>query len=202
MLHYDPGIIDKYEETVEGFLRIFGTIAKVGWLDYVNQDGTLRKEYVSEDVLFDPVHLKSIKGAVLTLGHPPEMVTPENYSTYTVGATGTQVFPNEKEKALDIILIVNARSAIDAIQVDGIRGLSMGYFCNAQINADGTFSQKTRICNHNSIVEEPRCKGARLQMDGWYQSNFDELVLPEKPQKVMIPQYRTVYHSMFTSNTY
>ena len=197
MLHFDTGKIGNYEETDEGFLRIFGTIAKVGWLDYINQDGTIRKEYVSEETLFDSKHLDSIGGAVLTLGHPPEMVNPDNYSKYAVGATGTKIIANIPKPAIDVVFIVNDSSAIKAIKEDGIRELSMGYRCEVQEKEDGTLCQLNRICNHNAIVKEARCRGAKLRLDGWYQSDSNDLVLPEKPEKKMISQYRTVYYSRF-----
>lgn len=196
MLHFDTGKIGKYEETDEGFLRVFGTIAKVGWLDYMNQDGTTRKEYVSEETLFDANHLDSIGGAVLTLGHPPEMVTPDNYSKYAVGATGTKIIANTDQKAIDVVFIVNSKSAIKAIKEDGIRELSMGYQCETIANNDGTFNQSNRICNHNAIVETARCKGASLHLDGWYQMNKDtDLIYPMQKETVTIPKYKTTYYS-------
>lgn len=190
--HFDSGKIDGIEETQEGFLRIFGTIAKVGWLTYLNHDGTTRKEYVPEETLFDLEHLDSIGGAVLTLGHPPEIVTPNNYKQFAVGATGTKVEANTKKKAIDVVFIVNSQDAIDAIK-NGTRELSMGYRCEVRSNTDGTYTQVKRICNHNAIVDEARCKGAKFHLDGWIQN--DSILYPTQPEKVTIPkQYKTVYH--------
>jgi hypothetical protein len=199
MLHYDTGGIGKYEETSEGFLRIFGTIAKVGWLDYINKDGSVRKEYVSEETLFDPDHLDSIGGAVVTLGHPPEMVTPDNYNKYTVGATGTKIFADTVKKAIDVVFIVNKEEAINAIKKDGIKELSMGYLCTTKPNENGTFTQIKRVCNHNAIVEKARCNGASLHTDGWYQVNKkDDLIYPSQKELVTIPTYKTTYYSQIT----
>jgi hypothetical protein len=185
--HYDNGKITKAQETQEGFLRIFGTIAKVGWLQYMNSDGTTREEYVSEETLFDPEHLESIGGAVLTLGHPEVPVTPENYKQYAVGATGTKVMANVKQKAIDVVFIVNSIDAINAIN-SGTRELSMGYKCEVKANPDGTFNQIKRICNHNAIVSEARCKGAKLHLDSWVMG--DVVVQKERAKQV---KYRTIY---------
>ena len=196
MLHFDTGKIGNYEETQEGFLRVFGTIAKVGWLDYINQDGTIRKEYVSEDTLFNEFHLDSIGGAVLTLGHPPEMVTPDNYSKFAVGATGTKIIANTVQKCVDVVFIVNDKKAIKAIKEDGIKELSMGYRCETIENNDGTFNQFNRVCNHNAIVSQARCEGASLHLDGWYQVNNDTyLIYPIQKETVRIPKYKTTYYS-------
>jgi len=188
--HFDNGKIEDVEKTDEGFLRIFGTIAKVGWLEYMNSDGTTRKEYVPEETLFDLDHLDSIGGAVLTLGHPPEPVTPENYSKYAVGATGTKVMANTKKKAIDVVFIVNSKDAIESIR-NGTNELSMGYKCEVKPNADGTFTQIKRICNHNAIVDEARCKGAKLHLDGWVQG---DILYPTQEEKIVIPKkYKTIY---------
>lgn len=196
MLHFDTGKIGNYEETDEGFLRVFGTIAKVGWLNYINNDGTTRKEYVSEETLFNPRHLDSIGGAVLTLGHPPEIVTPENYSTYAVGTTGTKIVADTVKKCVDVVFVVNSKEAITAIKEDGIKELSMGYKCKVVANPDGTFNQLNRVCNHNAIVSTARCKGASLHLDGWYQVHHDsDFLYPVQQETIRIPQYKTTYYS-------
>jgi hypothetical protein len=196
MLHFDNGYIGKYEETNEGFLRVFGTIAKVGYLDYMSNDGTTRKEYVSEETLFNENHLDSIGGAVLTLGHPPEMVNPDNYKKYAVGATGTKIIANTIQKTIDVVFIVNDKNAIEAIKKDGIKELSMGYRCEVIANNDGTFSQLNRVCNHNAIVEAARCKGASLHLDGWYQKNDNQEILtyPIIDESIKIPKFKTIYY--------
>ena len=189
--HFDFGKINGTEETAEGFLRVFGTIAKVGWLEYLNGDGSKRLEYVPEETLFDMEHLDSIGGAVLTLGHPPVPVTPENYKDYAVGATGTRVEANTKKKCIDVVFVVNSKDAIDAIR-KGTRELSMGYKCEVSQNSDGTFTQIKRICNHNAIVDEARCKGAKLHIDGWIQT--DNIAYPVQEEKVVLPRkYKTIY---------
>lgn len=189
MLRCDnAGKINKWEEMPNGSLRIFGTIAKVGWLRYDFSDGS-QLEYVDEDTLFDPEHLDSIGGAVLTLNHPPEPVTPSNYKQYAVGSTGTQVFKNLPKKSVDIITIIGDEAAIKAVKEDGIRELSMGYTCEIERHGGkggNRYKQINRRCNHNALVRTARAQGARLHLDGYLHGNYKEDGAIIKPKNTII----------------
>ena len=89
-LKCDTANIQGFEETSWGGLRIFGTIAQVGWLTYYEDDGTKRFEYVSPEVLFEDEHLRTIEGSPITLDHPPENINPQNWSTYAKGQSGSK----------------------------------------------------------------------------------------------------------------
>jgi uncharacterized protein len=76
-------ITSKIDEN--GYLRIDGVVAHVGILEYMDDDGTIIREFVPEETLFDEESLKSLAGAPVTLQHPPVMVTPSNYKQYSHG---------------------------------------------------------------------------------------------------------------------
>ena len=177
-MYFDKGVINNVEVTANGMLRVWGTIAKVGWLEYRNDKGDIRLEYVPEETLFDPLHLDSIGGAVLTLNHPLEPVTPQNYKDYAVGTTGTQVVANYPRKCIDIVTIICDETAIKAVTEDGIRELSMGYDAETVLIGGNKFKQIKRVCNHNAIVDVARARGAKLHIDGWVES--DHIDIPKK----------------------
>ena len=189
-MHFDKGNINNVEVMENGMLRIFGTIAKVGWLEYRNDKGDVRLEYVPEETLFDNKHLDSIGGATLTLNHPPESVNPLNYKKYTVGATGTRVVANLPKKCVDIVTIVCDEEAIKAVTEQGVTELSMGYDCETELISDNKYRQIKRVCNHNAIVDTARCQGAKLHIDSWVNTNFLEDTKQEKTP--LIPKFKVV----------
>lgn len=187
MLHFDQGQINKIDVLPNGMLRIWGTIAQTGPLLYFNADGSKRLEHVSNDVLYETQHLDSIGGTTLTLGHPEEKVTPDNYKKYSVGATGTQIIKREDLGTLEVVTIVADRAAIDAIQKDGIKDLSMGYDCQIEKRSDGDYNQLNRICNHLAIVEKGRASKATLRLDEWQQDQAENIqVKPTKTKAIRI----------------
>ena len=78
------------------------------------------KEVFSEDAL------ASFSHAPITLDHPSEMVTPDNWDDYAVGEVSTAAEISGRWVSLP--LIVKAKRALDAYN-DGKRGLSGGYTC-------------------------------------------------------------------------
>ena len=76
--------------------------------------------------VFSADALASFSHAPITVDHPPEMVTPENWDTYAVGEVSTGA---ELEKRwVSLPLIVKAKRGLDAYE-SGKRGLSGGYSC-------------------------------------------------------------------------
>lgn len=176
MQHFDTGQLQRYEKTPDGFLRVTGTIARTGWLLYRNADGSERWELATPDVIFDRLHLDSIGGAPLTLGHPSEKVTPKNWKHYSVGATGTKVIARQDAGLIDVVFVVGDEGAIESVESGKTRELSMGYDCLTQPRSDGKFDQVKRICNHNAIVQFARAgHDAKLHLDGWLQVGHDEI---------------------------
>lgn len=170
MLHYDTGIINKFDTMPNGMIRLFGTIANTGWLEYYDMKGNTRNEYVGEECLFDEEGLASIAGCPLTLDHPPEDITPQNYMKYAVGSVSTQIIKKPDVGLVDIITVIGDEKAIRSIR-DGKSDLSLGY--KAAVvpfeteEKPNAYKQVKRIANHVSIVLEGRAEYARLHLDGW-----------------------------------
>lgn len=177
MLHLDFTPIIDFDRTPSGMLRIRGAIARVGWLKYYNNDGSERLEYVSPKTLFDPAHLDSIGLSPLTLGHPPEKVTPDNYRKYVIGTVGDRVFANHDTGVIEVIHLIGDKEAIEAVESGKAKQLSMGYDCQTELRSDGNYEQIKRIANHISIVELARGgKELSLKIDGLdYDCSYQEL---------------------------
>lgn len=177
VLHLDRGgKASLIETTTDGFLRVKGTIAQVGWLKYINRDGTIRKEYVSEEALFDENHLKSIGNAPITLLHPKGIITPQTYKKDTVGSTGSHVFARKDLGTVEIITMIGDQAAITSV-LDGVTtDLSEGYRCSTSHRKGNEFDQLNRDCNHNALVPEGRADKARLHIDSSEDCLFGEYI--------------------------
>ena len=116
--------------------------------------------YRPADEVFSADALASFSHAPITIDHPPEMVTPENWDTYAVGEVSTAAGVDQKWVSLP--LIVKAKGAIDAVQ-SGKRQLSAGYSCRLDwqsgVTDDGEAYdavQRGITINHVAIVDAAR----------------------------------------------
>lgn len=152
-----------------GFLRIDGIAAHVGILEYMDDDGSIIREFVPEETLFEPASLASLIGAPTTLQHPPEVVTPANYSKYSQGAVINAEREGDNLKTSKSIIGNDALHAIES----GVNELSPGYSVELD-ETPGVWKgqhydrvQRNRRYNHLAIVDEARGgKVCSLRFDG------------------------------------
>ena len=121
------------------------------------QDGIIRVTRGPED-LFRPETIASFEGKPITLGHPDEFVTPENYKKYAVGTMsnvrrGTGI----DDEFMLADLLIKDQEAIDAIQKDGIEEVSNGYEADYEQQQPGRAAQRNILGNHNALVPQGRC---------------------------------------------
>lgn len=143
-----------------GYLRIDGVVAHVGILEYMDDDGTVIREFVPEDTLFDEASLQSLAGAPVTLQHPPEMVTPSNYKQYSQGSVNGM--PRRDGDNLIASMLVIGNEALHAVEYDGVSELSPGYSVDLD-ETPGEWQgqkydrvQRNRRYNHQAIVDAAR----------------------------------------------
>jgi len=111
-----------------------------------------------EDV-FDEDSLASMDGKPITLYHPDEMVTSENFKKYAVG------FIKNVHRQNDYIvgdLVINDMEAIEKVVSGEIKDLSLGYQAKLVPTGDGRLKQKNIVINHLAIVPEGRAEFARI----------------------------------------
>ena len=118
--------------------------------------------YRGADQVFDDASLQSYSHAPLTLDHPPELVTPDNWSKYAKGEVSTAAKKDIDGGWVHLPLIVKAKDAVDAIR-DGKAQLSAGYTCNLDwtpgIAEDGQAYDARQVgivINHLAIVDRAR----------------------------------------------
>jgi hypothetical protein len=165
-MQYDFININKnsIKQVAGGGIRLKGTLASSGWLEYKNIDGTIELQFVPLTTLFDKNYVDSLYGMPLTLFHPDDPVTPVNYRELTVG-TLINVVCNKKEKCLDGEIAINDRQAIESVLSKSITDLSMGYEVDKENIKGNEYNQTKRRGNHISLVPEGRDKKARLHLD-------------------------------------
>jgi hypothetical protein len=193
IFHCDKGqTIEKFDITDQGFLKLVGTVAHVGYLSYTRKDGGIDKEYVPVETLFAPEHINSTETAVITLNHPPQgiSVSPRFWS-YNKGSVKNTI-KNDEQKTLMVEMIVGSEDAILAIQ-QGITCLSMGYSVERKQTGENSYIQTKRICNHIAIVEKGRASKARIHLDSFEKLNIDsklndfmEVIYPIRLTKITL----------------
>lgn len=151
-------ITSKIDEN--GYLRIDGVVAHVGILEYMEDDGTIIREFVPEETLFDEESLRSLAGAPVTLQHPPEMVTPSNYKEYSQGSVNGM--PRRDGDNLVASMLVIGNEALHAVEYGGVCELSPGYSVDLD-ETPGEWQgqkydrvQRNRRYNHQAIVDAAR----------------------------------------------
>lgn len=151
-----------------GYLRIDGYTAKTGVLTYLLPDGTVQKEYVPAETLFNSDSLESLTGAPVTVDHPGTL-TAENASQHSRGSVTKADADGEK---LKVSMVITAADAIQSVR-SGKQQLSPGYRAVLD-HTPGEYNgikydavQVRRVYNHQAIVSSarggPEC---RLNLDG------------------------------------
>ena len=108
------------------------------------------------DEVFRPETLASFEGKPVTLAHPDEFVSPDNWPTFAVGTVhNVKQGPSPFDDLIVADLIVTRRDAIDAIN-DGLREVSCGYDANYEQVERGKARQINIIGNHVALVERGR----------------------------------------------
>ena len=165
MLFTDAVVFDGAVNITDRGLITVAKAARTGIQEYLGSEvgrpdlGVVRV-YRPADEVFSDDTLASFSHAPITIDHPPEMVTPENWDTYAVGEVSTAAGVDRKWVSLP--LIVKAKGAIDAVN-GGKRQLSAGYSCRLDwqggVTDDGEAYdavQRGITINHVAIVDAAR----------------------------------------------
>lgn len=183
MFHFDKARLPRMETTPEGYLRGEAIVTRTGVFQYLNGDGTVRKELRHPDDILTQDSLDSLKMIPVTLDHPAGPVDANSSAKLSVGMTGETVRVDGRN-VLVSMTITNA-DAIAAIKA-GKQELSLGYSLDLSEEAGNwngdAYSHRQRgvVYNHLAVVDTARAgRDARLNMDG-------ASVLLEEEDKAMI----------------
>ena len=159
--------------TADGYMVGEVLCARTGCQQYLASDlgladGGVVTVYRPEEVVFDKASLATFAGKPVTMGHPDEQVTADNWKSLAVGDIGTEV-ARDGEFVRVPYKIMDA-AAIAAIQA-GTREVSMGYSTGVDMRdgvaPDGTPYQAVQTgpirINHLAIVPKAR-GGSQLRI--------------------------------------
>src|SRR5690554_4231057 len=159
---YDRAALKSFVKTDEGYLLVEGYASRPGILQYIQPDGTARRELVPADELAKTDSLATLARKPVTLDHPDGFVTPENVADHQVGDVSESIEIEEMNGFVKIRMAVRKADAIEAIN-NGVRELSVGYTTEIEETSgvDPVFGrydaiQRNRRYNHVAIVPRGR----------------------------------------------
>ena len=196
---------ERISETPEGFLVCEAVaITRAGDLLYAPGETPIKSGgsghvIISRTVedIHDPATIASFEGKPVTINHPDDFVTPDNWRELAVGVV-QNVRPGEGEDADKLLadLLITDREAISAIKSKTMREVSCGYEAEYVEDGPGRGRQEGIIGNHVALVAAGRCgsecaifdhapkeKPMKLKdkLMGLFSKALDEAALEEAP---------------------
>lgn len=123
---FDNVALKKAEITPEGYLKADAIVTRAGVFDYLNGDGTIRRELRHPEDVFHQDSLSSLKMRPITNGHPAQkLVDANNVKELAIGYTGESV--NTLDNFVVSSILVTDGAGVAAIKANEKRQLSLGY---------------------------------------------------------------------------
>lgn len=168
MFYTTETLSPKQSLTNEGFLVCHDVpIARTGVQLYSSDEVPIEskngevKVIRDEESVFDPDTMASFEGKPVTINHPPDFVTPDNWKDYAVGTTqNVRRGVGLQDDLLIADLLITDKEAIDAIRNAGLREVSCGYEASYEQTDAGIGRQFEIVGNHVALVTRGRA-GAR-----------------------------------------
>lgn len=149
----------KWEKTEEGYLKVFGVAAKVGLIEYTNEDGSPRVELIDDETLAeaapDLVHQPIVEEHPAV---PGGLLDASNVTNYQVGEVIHSEY-NEDTGENEVRLLIRNQRTIKKVESGELRGLSPGYKLLRVPAKPGTgfdYVQRKRKYNHLALTKRPR----------------------------------------------
>ena len=182
-------------KTPEGYLLSEGYAGRAGVLSYRQDDGSVRRELVPPEELFNVDSLASLARKPVTLGHPmrdgaPVMVSPGNIGEFGVGDVDGEIIEERLGGFVKVRVAVRRQDAVDSVEQGHTRGLSQGYVCDLD-ETPGTWRgqkydavQRNRRYNHLALCALGRAGvDARLHVDSEAMFDVDGPAWPSQQQE-------------------
>lgn len=162
-----------------GYLVATARVARTGVQEYLASelgDIAIKAGFQPNDIVrvnrpesevFSDGALRSLTRVPVTVDHPPEQVTPENWSQYAVGEVG-DAFARDGDWII-VNPMIKDSAGITAAQSTH-REISMGYTANIVEAADKSiadFEQQDIVYNHLSLVPRGRAGSQARIGDSW-----------------------------------
>ncbi len=158
---------DRTYFTEEGYLIDHPILTSCGIFEYVNTDGSVRRELRLPEHVFNPKSLESYKGKPIILTHDAGVVDKDNVDREQIGTILSNGYPSGDDVRAEIII-----HNTDVMKNSGLKELSLGYNLDL-IEESGTWNgehydaiQTNIVINHLALVESARAgEQARLNID-------------------------------------
>jgi len=186
-LRLDRTPLGNVAKTAQGGIKVEATLTRSGVFEYQTPSGVIR-EYRPPSEVARADALATLKGAPITVRHPPAKVDPSNFRRFSAGHVGDDVRPEGHQIAAT--LYVQDAEAIRAIEA-GTREASCGYHCDVdetpgvvpagEQDAGKPYDrvQRNMTYNHLALVDAGRAGDARLRLD-----SSDEPIIVEESRKM------------------
>jgi hypothetical protein len=120
-------------------------------------DGTVKIHRRDKDVFRDET-IESFNGKPVTLDHPDEDVTPENWKDLAVGVVfDTRRGVGVEDDLLLADLLITDKDAISKVVDEGLEEVSSGYDAEYEEESAGVGYQVDILGNHVALVDQGRC---------------------------------------------
>lgn len=174
-LRFDRAELGAVTRTPQGGIKAPAALTRTGVFEYLNPDGSIRREYRAPEEVFSETHLKSIAGAPVTMGHPKtQMVTASTWRGLTVGHAGETI--QRADQLIEAYLYIQDATAIDRVMSGESTEISLGYdqtyIPEPGVSPEGLpydGRQTNLVCNHIALVPRGRAGrdvGLRLDSEG------------------------------------
>lgn len=175
VIRLDSLPLDQTYYTPEGYLIDRPILTSTGIFEYINPDGSVRKELRLPEDVFDPESLKSYKGRPIIITHDAGLVTKDNVQGNQIGTILTEGYRSGDDVRAEIII-----HDTDGMKKAGLKELSLGYNLDLD-ETPGEWNgqhydaiQRNIRINHLALVREARAgEQARLNIDS--RDNKDSL---------------------------
>lgn len=163
--------LDKADSTYftdEGYLVDHPILTSCGIFEYVNPDGSIRRELRLPKYVFDEESLKTYRGKPIIITHDAGVVDKSNVDKEQIGTILSDGYKDGNDVRAEIII-----HDTDAMKDSGLKELSLGYNLDL-IEEPGVYKgehydaiQTNIVINHLAIVASARAgEQARLNIDG------------------------------------
>lgn len=187
--------VDETYYTEEGFLIDHPIVTTVGIFEYMNPDGSIRRELRLPEEVFAPESLDSYEGKPIIVTHRAGRVTTDNVEDEIIGTMLTAASKDGDNVRVKIVI-----HNTEALKT-GLRELSLGYDLTLD-ETPGEWNgqpydaiQRNIRVNHLALVSAARAgEQARLNIDGkeiltggpeMEQNNKDSVLSPEELEEAI-----------------
>lgn len=154
--------------TEEGYLVDQPILTSVGIFEYINPDGSTRRELRLPEHVFNEKSLASYKGKPIIITHDAGVVSKDNVGREQIGTIITEGYQSGEDVRAEVII-----HDTGAMKDSGLKELSLGYNLDL-IEEPGEWNgepydgiQTNIVINHLALVSSARAgEQARLNIDG------------------------------------